>query len=373
MEIYLDNAATTKPHDFIVNKISQFTMLNYANSSSTHRMGMKSNFEIIKSREIIANSINSSNDEIYFTSGATESDNWAIKGIANANSDKGKHIITSKIEHNAILDTCKYLEKNGYDITYLNVDSNGVIKLEELESAIRKDTILISIMFANNEVGSIQPIKEIGEIARKHDIIFHTDATQGYCKYDINVKSLNINALSASSHKIHGLKGAGFLYVDKNTKIDKFMHGGHQEYNMRGGTHNTASIIAMGYAVDYYLKNSDKIRTKEASLRDYLIDRLKSSIANIRINASEKKRLNNNVSFTIKNIDSTKILIALDMRGIYASGGSACNSGIVKNSHVLQAMNLDNDEYNGAIRMSVSIHNTFEELDKVVDIIKSIV
>lgn len=371
--IYLDNAATTKPHKFVIDEMIKYSFEEYGNPSSVHRIGIEASKILSDVRSTIAKSLNSNESEIYFTSGATESDNWAIIGLANSYSHKGRHVVTSKIEHSAVLSSCKFLEENGFEVSYVPVDEKGVLDVEELKNAIREDTILISVMYANNEVGSIQPIKEIGSIAKEKNIVLHCDATQGYCKYDIDVNALNISSLSASAHKIYGPKGIGFLYIRDDLKIDKFMHGGHQERSMRGGTHNTPAIAGMGKAIEYYQENAKQIRSKEVQLRDYLLNNLKSSIPNIRINGDIKNRLNNNLSISLKNIDNSKLRIFLDMQGICVSGGSACSSGDVKNSHVLDAMYGKDKDYNGAIRMTVSINNTIEELDKTIATIKDYV
>ena len=324
-------------------------------------------------RETIAGTLGAANNEIYFTAGGSEADNWALKAVAEAYASKGKHIITSKIEHHAVLHTCEYLEKNGCEITYVNVDENGIVKLDELEKAIRPDTILISIMYANNEIGTIQPIKEIGEIARKHNVLFHTDAVQAYGQLPINVDECSIDMLSASGHKLNGPKGIGFLYIRKGIKIRSFIHGGQQERGRRAGTENVPGIVGLGAAVERAFSMMEEKTVKERELQDYLIGRIESEIPYCRLNGDREKRLPNNVNFSFRFVEGESLLIMLDMKGICASSGSACTSGSLDPSHVLLAIGLPHEIAHGSLRMSLNEENTKEELDFTVEAIKEIV
>ena len=371
--IYLDNAATTKTAPEVVQAMLPYFTENYGNPSSIYSLGTESKKAISQVRETIAGTLGAANNEIYFTAGGSEADNWALKAVAEAYASKGKHIITSKIEHHAVLHTCEYLEKNGCEITYVNVDENGIVKLDELEKAIRPDTILISIMYANNEIGTIQPIKEIGEIARKHNVLFHTDAVQAYGQLPINVDECSIDMLSASGHKLNGPKGIGFLYIRKGIKIRSFIHGGQQERGRRAGTENVPGIVGLGAAVERAFSMMEEKTVKERELQDYLIGRIESEIPYCRLNGDREKRLPNNVNFSFRFVEGESLLIMLDMKGICASSGSACTSGSLDPSHVLLAIGLPHEIAHGSLRMSLNEENTKEELDFTVEAIKEIV
>ena len=365
--IYLDNAATTKVADSVVDAMLPYFKEYYGNASSIYQLGAKSKEALDESREYIAGTIGAKTNEIYFTAGGSESDNWAIKATADAYAQKGKHIITSAIEHHAVLHTCEYLEKHGYEVTYVGVDENGVIKLDELKAAIRPDTILISVMFANNEIGTIQPIKEIGEIAKEHDILFHTDAVQAYAQVPINVDEMHIDMLSASGHKLNGPKGIGFLYIRKGIKIRSFVHGGQQERGRRAGTENIPGIVGLAVAAKRSFSMLEEKMQKEIELRDYLISRIEAEIPYCRLNGDRKKRLPNNVNFSFQFIEGESMLILLYSKGIAASSGSACTSGSLDPSHVLLAIGLPHEIAHGSLRLTLSEENTKEEMDYVVE------
>ena len=365
--IYLDNAATTKVADSVVDAMLPYFKEYYGNASSIYQLGAKSKEALDESREYIAGTLGAKTNEIYFTAGGSESDNWAIKATADAYARKGKHIITSAIEHHAVLHTCEYLEKHGYEVTYVGVDENGVIKLDELKAAIRPDTILISVMFANNEIGTIQPIKEIGEIAKEHDILFHTDAVQAYAQVPINVDEMHIDMLSASGHKLNGPKGIGFLYIRKGIKIRSFVHGGQQERGRRAGTENIPGIVGLAAAAKRSFSMLEEKMKKEIELRDYLISRIEAEIPYCRVNGDRKKRLPNNVNFSFQFIEGESMLILLDSKGIAASSGSACTSGSLDPSHVLLAIGLPHEIAHGSLRLTMSEENTKEEMDYVVE------
>ena len=371
--IYLDNAATTKTAQEAVDAMLPYFTEYYGNASSIYSLGAESKKAMTEAREEIAGSIGASAQEIYFTAGGSESDNWALVAAAEAYESKGKHIITSKIEHHAILHTCEYLEKRGFSITYIDVDENGVLKLDELKKAIRSDTILISVMFANNEIGTIQPIKEIGEIAREHGILFHTDAVQAYGHVQTRVDELPIDMMSASGHKINGPKGIGFLYIRKGVKIRSFVHGGAQERSRRAGTENIPGIVGLAAAVKKNFANMEERTRKETELRDYLIERIEKEIPYCRLNGHRTDRLPNNVNFSFQFIEGESLLIMLDMKGICASSGSACTSGSLDPSHVLLAIGLPHEIAHGSLRMTLSEENTKEEIDFVADELKGIV
>lgn len=365
--IYLDNAATTKVADSVVDAMLPYFKEYYGNASSIYQLGAKSKEALDESREYIAGTLGAKTNEIYFTAGGSESDNWAIKATADAYAQKGKHIITSAIEHHAVLHTCEYLEKHGYEVTYVGVDENGVIKLDELKAAIRPDTILISVMFANNEIGTIQPIKEIGEIAKEHDILFHTDAVQAYAQAPLNVDEMHIDMLSASGHKLNGPKGIGFLYIRKGIKIRSFVHGGQQERGRRAGTENIPGIVGLAAAAKRSFSMLEEKMKKEIELRDYLISRIEAEIPYCRLNGDRKKRLPNNVNFSFQFIEGESMLILLDSKGIAASSGSACTSGSLDPSHVLLAIGLPHEIAHGSLRLTLSEENTKEEMDYVVE------
>ena len=345
----------------------------YGNPSSIYNFSAKSKEAIGTARKIIGDSLNTDAANIYFTAGGSEADNWALKATAEAYGNKGKHIITSKIEHHAILHTAEYLEKQGYEITYVGVDENGVIKMDELKKAIRPDTILISVMFANNEIGTIQPIKEIGQLAHEHGILFHTDAVQAYGQVPIDVEDMNIDMLSASGHKLNGPKGIGFLYIRKGVKIRSFVHGGAQERARRAGTENVPGIVGLGKAVSMAMDTMEARSRHETELRDYLIDRILSEIPYVRLNGHRKKRLPNNVNISFQFIEGESLLIMLDMAGICGSSGSACTSGSLDPSHVLLAIGLPHEIAHGSLRLTLGDENTREEMDYVVDNLKRIV
>ncbi len=371
--IYLDNAATTRMAPEVVEAMLPYFTEYYGNASTVYRFGEKSREAVTEARDKIASAIGARTEEIYFTAGGSESDNWAIKATAEAYGNKGKHIITSKIEHHAVLHTCEYLEKQGYDITYLDVDENGLISLEELEAAIRPDTILITIMFANNEIGTIEPVEEIGRIAHAHGVFFHTDAVQAFGQIPIDVDEMNIDMLSASAHKMNGPKGIGLLYIRKGVKIRSFIHGGAQERKRRAGTENVPGIAGFGKAVELAAASMEERMERESSLRDYLIKRVEEEIPYARLNGDRKKRLPNNVNFCFRFIEGESLLIKLDMEGICASSGSACTSGSLDPSHVLLAIGLPHEIAHGSLRLTLGADTTKEEIDRTVDTLKGIV
>lgn len=371
--IYLDNAATTKTAPEVVEAMLPYFCEYYGNASSIYALGSKSKETITNVREEIAGSIGAKTEEIYFTAGGSESDNWALKATAEAYASKGKHIITTKIEHHAILHTCEYLEKQGFEITYLGVDRDGMIDLEELKAAIRPDTILISIMFANNEIGTIEPIEEIGAIAKEKGVLFHTDAVQAFGQIPIHVDELHIDMLSASGHKLNGPKGIGFLYIRKGLKLRSFVHGGAQERSRRAGTENVPGIVGLGAAVKRAMEMMEEKAKIETELRDYLIQRIESEIPYCWLNGHRTKRLPNNVNFSFLFIEGESMLIMLDGKGICASSGSACTSGSLDPSHVLLAIGLKHEEAHGSLRLTLSEEITKEEIDTVVEELKKIV
>ena len=371
--IYLDNAATTKTAPEVVDAMLPYFSEYYGNASTIYSLGVESKKAMDHARQTIADSLGAKPEEIYFTAGGSESDNWALKATAEAYASKGKHIITTKIEHHAILHTCEYLEKRGFEITYLNVDRDGLISLDELKAAIRPDTILISVMFANNEIGTIEPIAEIGEIAKEHGVLFHTDAVQAYAQVPIHVDEMHIDMLSASGHKLNGPKGIGFLYIRKGVKIRSFVHGGAQERSRRAGTENIPGIVGLGAAVERAMRIMDSKTRKEIELRDYLIGRLENEIPHCWLNGHRTKRLPNNINFSFLFIEGESMLIMLDMKGICASSGSACTSGSLDPSHVLLAIGLKHEEAHGSLRLTLSEDSTKEEMDIVAEEVKKIV
>ena len=370
--IYLDNAATTKTRPEVVEAMLPYFSELYGNPSSVYDFASPSKEAVTRSRELIAGSIGAKTNEIYFTAGGSESDNWAIKAAADAYQAKGNHIITSKIEHHAVLHTCQYLEQHGFEVTYLDVDEDGVVKLEELKKAIRPTTILISIMFANNEIGTIQPVKEIGEIAKEHGILFHTDAVQAYGHLPINVDEFHIDMVSASGHKINGPKGVGFLYIRTGVKIRSFIHGGAQERKRRAGTENVPGIVGLGKAAEIAMETLKERAAAESKLRDYLTERVMAEIPYTRINGHRTNRLPNNVNFSFRFVEGESLLIMLDSKGICGSSGSACTSGSLDPSHVLLAIGLPHEIAHGSLRLTLSEENTLEEMDHVVESIKAI-
>lgn len=371
--IYLDNAATTQTLTEVYDAMKPYFDEYYGNAASVYRFAGKSTKAVDDARATVAEFLGAKPKEIYFTSGGSESDNWALKATAFAKREKGKHIITTKIEHHAILHTCDYLEKLGYEITYVNVDENGVVKLDELKAAIREDTILISVMFANNEIGTIEPIKEIGEIAHEKGIIFHTDAVQAYGHVPIDVNELNIDILSASGHKFGGPKGVGIMYLRDTVKIGSFIHGGAQERGKRAGTHNTPGIVGFAKATEIAKEKMMERAGKEAGLRDYLIGRVLKEIPYTKLNGHSTNRLTNNTNFSFRFIEGESLLLMLDQKGICGSSGSACTSGSLDPSHVLLAIGLPHEIAHGSLRLTLSESNTKEEIDKVIDDLKVIV
>lgn len=372
-KIYLDNAATTKTRPAVVEAMLPYFTENFGNPSSVYEFATQNKKAVDTARDTIAKALGSESNEIYFTAGGTEADNWAIKATVESYANKGNHIITSKIEHHAVLHTCEYLEKHGIEVTYVGVDENGVLKLDELKKAIRPTTILISIMFANNEIGTIQPIKEIGEIAKENNILFHTDAVQAFGQLDINVNDLHIDMLSASGHKLNGPKGIGFLYIRKGLKLRSFVHGGAQERQRRAGTENVPAIVGFGKAVEIAAETLKERQDKEIALRDYLIQRVMSEIPYTRLNGHRTKRLPNNANFSFQFIEGESLLIMLDMQNVCASSGSACTSGSLDPSHVLLAIGLPHEIAHGSLRLTLCEDNTFEEMDYVVEKTKEIV
>ena len=371
--IYLDNAATTKVRKEVLDEMIPYFRDNYSNPSAVYSFAQDGKKAVDKARKQTAELIGASPEEIYFTAGGSESDNWALKATAEAYSSKGKHIITSKIEHHAILHTCEYLEKQGYEVTYLDVDSDGKVKLDELRNAIREDTILISIMTANNEIGTIQDIAEIGKIAHEHGVVFHTDAVQAYGHIRINVDEMNIDMLSASGHKLGGPKGIGVLYIRKGIKIRSFIHGGAQERSRRAGTHNTPGIVGIGAAALLAGQDMTENIKKQEKLRNHLIERVLNEIPYSRLNGHRTDRLPGNTNFCFRFVEGESVLILLDQLGICASSGSACTSGSLDPSHVLLAIGLPHEIAHGSLRLSLSEETTLEEIDFVVDELKKII
>ena len=371
--IYLDNAATTKTAQEVVEAMLPYFTEFYGNASSVYGFAGNSKEAMANARETIAASLGAKANEIYFTAGGSEADNWALKATAEAYKAKGNHIITTKIEHHAILHTAEWLEKNGFEVTYLNVDENGVVKLDELKKAIRPETILISVIFANNEIGTIQPVKEIGAIAKEHGILFHTDAVQAFGQVPINVDELNIDMLSSSGHKLNGPKGIGFLYIRKGVKMRSFVHGGGQERKRRAGTENIPAIVGYGAAVERAIRTMKERTDKEIELRDYLIDRVLKEVPYTRLNGHRTDRLPNNANFCFQYIEGESLLILLDQKGIYGSSGSACTSGSLDPSHVLLAIGLPHEIAHGSLRLTLSDETTKEDIDYVVEKVKEIV
>ena len=371
--IYLDNAATTKTAPEVVEAMLPYFSEFYGNPSSIYSLAGESKKAIDQARETIAGALGAQPEEIYFTAGGTESDNWALKATAEYYRKKGNHIITTKIEHHAVLHSCQQLEKQGFEVTYLDVDENGVVKLEGLKKAIRPTTILISVMYANNEIGTIQPIQEIGEIAHEKGILFHTDAVQAFGQLPIHVDDCHIDMLSASGHKLNGPKGIGFLYIRKGVKIRSFIHGGAQERKRRAGTENVPGIVGLGRAVERAVKTMEERTAKERELRDYLIGRVLAEIPYTRLNGHRSLRLPNNANFSFQFIEGESLLIMLDMEGICGSSGSACTSGSLDPSHVLLAIGLPHEIAHGSLRLTLNEENTKEELDFVVESLKRII
>ena len=371
--IYLDNAATTRTAPEVVEAMLPYFSESYGNPSSVYSFAAKNKDAVTGARETIAKILGADTSEIYFTAGGTESDNWALKAAAEAYASKGKHIITTKIEHHAILHTGAYLEQRGYEVTYLDVDENGVVSPAAVEAAIRPDTILISVMFANNEIGTIEPIREIGQIARAHGVLFHTDAVQAFGQIPIQVDDCCIDMLSASGHKLNGPKGIGFLYIRKGVKIRSFIHGGAQERKRRAGTENVPGIIGLGAAAQRAARSMEERTAKERELRDHLIGRVLAEIPYSRLNGHPTDRLPNKANFSFQFIEGESLLIMLDMKGICASSGSACTSGSLDPSHVLLAIGLPHEIAHGSLRLTLGEETTREDIDYVVDALKEIV
>lgn len=375
--IYMDNAATTSVKPEVLNAMLPYFTEEYGNPSSVYSFAQKSRTAIDETREIIAGIIGAAkSNEIYFTAGGSESDNWALKSAAFGLKDKGNHIITTRIEHHAILNTCAFLEKNVFEITYLNVDNEGFVSLSDLENAITDRTILISVMFANNEIGTIEPVREIGEIAHRHGIIFHTDAVQAMCHVPINVMDMNIDLLSASAHKFNGPKGVGFMYMNNRCKLEPFIHGGSQERARRAGTSNVPGIVGMGTAALSVSRDYETISSEITALRNYMVNRIMQEIPDTTFDGpstGDVRRLPGNMHFCFKGISGDSLLIMLDMKGICASSGSACAAGSIDPSHVLTAIGRNAEESKGALRLSISADTTKEEADYVIDTLKSVV
>ena len=371
--IYLDNAATTKTAPEVVEAMLPYFTENFGNPSSVYGFAAKNKEAVSVQRERVAEILGAQAKEIYFTAGGSEADNWALKAVAESYASKGNYIITTKIEHHAILHTAEYLERKGFEVTYLDVDENGIVKLQELKKAIRPTTILISVMFANNEIGTLQPIKEIGEIAREHGILFHTDAVQAFGQIPISVDDCHIDMLSASGHKLNGPKGIGFLYIRSGVKIRSFIHGGAQERKRRAGTENVPGIIGLGTAAVRAVKTMEARAGKETELRDHLIRRVLEEIPYTKLNGHPKKRLPNNANFSFRFVEGESLLIMLDMKGICASSGSACTSGSLDPSHVLLAIGLPHETAHGSLRLTLGEETTREDIDYTVDCLKGIV
>ncbi|GFI64860.1 cysteine desulfurase IscS [Lachnospiraceae bacterium] len=365
--IYLDNAATTKTAPEVIEAMLPYFGEQYGNPSAIYSLGSAAKKAVNQAKRAIAAAIGAKQEEIYFTSGGTEADNWALKCAAEAYQEKGKHLITTRIEHHAVLHTCAWLEKKGFEVTYLPVNEEGLVDLEELKAAIRPDTILISVMFANNEIGTIEPVAEIGAVAREHGILFHTDAVQAFGQLPLDVEELRIDLLSASGHKVNGPKGIGFLYVRSGLKLGSFFHGGAQERNRRAGTENVPGIVGLEAAAERAMRLMEEKTKKVSGLRDYLIRKIEAEIPYCRLNGHRTKRLPGNVNFSFSFVEGESVLIMLDMKGICASSGSACTSGALDPSHVLLALGRSHEEAHGSLRMTLSEENTREELDYVVE------
>lgn len=369
--VYLDNAATTKMSDKVIEEMTKSFSENYGNPSSVHSLGQRAKSAVERARHIVAQNLKVETTEIVFTSGGAEGNNLAIRGFLKANKNKGKHIITSKIEHSTVLKTFEKLENEGYEVSYISVDENGVVDIEELKQELREDTALVSIMFVNNETGVIQPIKEIGEVLAEKNIFFHTDAVQAIGKMKILPKDLKINALTATAHKFYGTKGAGFVFIDKKYSVEKEIWGGSQERNRRAGTENVHGILGLGVALEEVYENLEEMSEKEDKLHNYLENKLIIEIKKlgkkIRINGEKANRIKTTTNVYIEGVDIQMLLVALDLRGICISGGSACMSGSLENSHVLKAMGLTDEELKGSFRISIGKDTTIEEIDYFVE------
>ena len=369
----MDNAATTRVEPEVLNEMLPYFSEEYGNPSSAYSFSGRIAKKVAAARESIAGAIGAKDTEVFFTAGGSESDNWAIKGVADALKAKGNHIITTKIEHHAVLHTCEFLEKHGFEVTYLSVDENGVVSIDELKAAIRPSTILISVMFANNEIGTLEPVAQIGHVAHEHGIVFHTDAVQAFGHQPINVDELNIDLLSASAHKLGGPKGVGLLYVRSGVKLSNLIHGGAQEKGRRAGTTNAFGIIGFAKAMELATLGMEKNNAHEAQLRDHLIKRVLEEIPYVKLNGHPTDRLSNNANFSFRFVEGESLLIMLDQKGICASSGSACTSGSLDPSHVLLAIGLPHEIAHGSVRLTLSKDNTMEEVDYVVDSLKQMV
>lgn len=372
-KVYLDHSATTPVRKEVADLVMEYMVDKYGNPSSIHSFGREARKALDEARERVANLIGAEPKEIYFTSGGTESDNIAVLGAAFANSKKGKHIITSAIEHHAVMDPCKYLEKQGYEVTYLPVDDQGIVNIEDLEKAIKPETILITIMHVNNEIGTIQDIAPMAKLARERGILFHTDAVQSLGKIPVNVNELNVDMLSGSSHKIYGPKGVGFLYIKKGVKIESIMYGGVQERKKRPGTENLSGIVGFGLAAELAGKEINEENDKQKKLRDKLINGILQNIPHTRLNGHPEKRIASNVNVSIEFVEGESLLLSLDMRGIGASSGSACTSGSLDPSHVLLAMGLSHEIAHGSLRMTLGRETTEADIDYVLEVLPQVV
>lgn len=370
--IYLDNAATTHLSERVLQEMMPYLTEHFGNPSGIYDVASEAQSALLQARREIASALQCEPQNIYFTSGGTEADNWALIAIAENYANQGKHIITTKIEHHAILNTCSYLEKRGYEITYLDVDEQGFVNMNQLRQTLRPDTILVSVMMANNEIGTLQPIKEISRLLHSHPALFHTDAVQAFGHIPIAVKQLGVDLLSASSHKFHGPKGAGFLYVDEHVKMTSFLHGGKQERGLRAGTENVPALVGMGKAAIFAHENQQEKQQAICRLRDYMIHRIETEINYCHLNGPRKKRLSNNVNFSFQFVDGETLVILLDMEGICASAGSACTAGQAVASHVIKATGVPDDLARGTVRFSLDEKTTKEEVDETVDILKKI-
>ena len=371
--IYFDNAATTKLDDEVLKEMMPYLTNMYGNASAIYELGRESRKAVEDAREKVAKVLNCEVGEVYFTSCGSESDNTAIKGIARANKKNGNHIITSKIEHPAVIETCEQLTKEGFEITYIGVDEKGIVDLEEIKRAIKPTTILISIMFANNEIGTVEPIKEIGKIAKEHKIVFHTDAVQAVGNVRIDVKDMNIDSLSLSGHKFYGPKGVGVLYVKRGIEFQNFINGGHQERNKRAGTENVAGIVGIGKAIELAYQNLDKHNKKITELRDYFINQIITKIPNVKINGDMVNRLPGNANISFEGVDAEGLLLNLDLKKICASSGSACSAGSLEPSRVLLAIGLEKEIAKSSLRVTIGKYNTKEEVDYLIEILEEIV
>lgn len=367
----MDNAATTRIDETVLECMLPYLREYYGNPAAIYSLAGESGKAVAKARTQVAELINARREEIYFTGGGSESDNWALKAVADLYEKEGCHMITTRIEHHAVLHTCEYLEKKGVQVTYVDVDEQGRVSPEKIKDAIRPNTRLISVMAANNEIGTIQPLKEIGQIAKEYHILFHTDAVQAFGHIPLDVEALNIDLLSASGHKLHGPKGVGILYIRRNVKLGALLHGGAQERHRRAGTHNVPAIVGMGKAAELAVEKMQERQATESKLRDYLIERVLEEVPHCRLNGSRENRLPNNASFCFKGIEGESLLILLDQQGICGSGGSACSTGAVDPSHVLRAIGVEGELAKGVLRLTVSSQNTKEEIDVTVDAIKA--